>query len=69
MRPNRFPPGWNEERVRKVLAHYEQQAEEEAVAEDEAAFEDSTQTIIEVPKELLPAIRELIAKHKESGRA
>jgi len=69
MRPNKFPPGWNEERVRKVLAHYEQQAEEEAVAEDEAAFEDSTQTIIEVPKELLPAIRELIAKHKESGRA
>ena len=69
MRPNRFPPGWNEERVRKVLAHYEQQAEEEAVAEDEAAFEDSTQTIIEVPKELLPAIRELIAKHKESRRA
>jgi len=69
MRPNRFPPGWNEERVRKVLAHYEQQAEEEAVAEDEAAFEDSTQTIIEVPKELLPAIRELIAKHKEPRRA
>jgi len=69
MRPNRFPPGWNEERVRKVLAHYEQQAEEEAMAEDEAAFEDSTQTVIEVPKELLPAIRELIAKHKESRRA
>ena len=69
MRPNRFPPGWNEERVRKVLAHYEQQAEEEAMAEDEAAFEDSTQTVIEVPKELLPAIQELIAKHKESRRA
>lgn len=69
MKKNRFPPGWNEERVRKVLAHYEQQAEEEAVAEDEAAFEDSTQTVIEVPKELLPAIRELIAKHKESRRA
>lgn len=69
MKPNRFPPGWNEERVRKVLAHYEQQTEEEAVAEDEAAFEDSTETVIEVPKELLPEIRELIAKHKESRRA
>ncbi len=69
MRKNKFPPGWNEERVRRVLAHYEQQTEEEAVAEDEAAFEDSTQTVIEVSKELLPAIRELIAKHKESRRA
>ncbi|HWP60609.1 MAG TPA: hypothetical protein VNL14_22130 [Candidatus Acidoferrales bacterium] len=69
MKKNRFPPGWDEERVRKVLAHYEQQTEEEAVAEDEAAFEDSSQAVIEVPKELLPAIRELIAKHKESRRA
>lgn len=69
MKQNRFPPGWNEERVKKVLAHYERQTEEEAVAEDEAAFEDSTQTFIEVPRDLLPAVRELIAKHKESRRS
>ena len=34
-----YPTGWDEERVKRVLAHYEQQCEEEAVAEDEAAFE------------------------------
>jgi hypothetical protein len=56
------------DRVRKVLAHYEQHTEQEAAA-DEAAFEDSTRTVIEVPKELLPSIRDLIAKHKESRRA
>jgi len=59
-----FPPGWDEERVRRVIAQYEQQTEEEAVAEDEAAFESSTETFIEVPNELLPAVRELLAKHK-----
>lgn len=69
MRQKKFPPGWDEERVRRVIANYEQQTEEEAVAEDEAAFQQSPQTVIEVPKELLPAIRELIAKHKESRRA
>lgn len=37
MRQNRFPPGWDEERVQKVLTHYEEQTEDEAVAEDEAA--------------------------------
>jgi hypothetical protein len=58
------PPGWDEKRVRKVLAHYEQQTEDEAVAEDEAAFENRTQTVMEVPNELVPAIRELIAKRK-----
>ncbi len=64
MKQNRFPPGWDEDRVRRVISFYEQQDEDEAVAEDEAAFERSTQTFIEVPNELLPAVRELIAKHK-----
>jgi hypothetical protein len=64
MRNNRLPPGWDEERVRKVLAHDEEQTEAEALAEDEAAFEDPTQTVMEVPTALLPAIRELIAKHQ-----
>lgn len=66
MKQDTFPPGWDEERVRRVLAHYEQQTEVEAVAEDEAAFEDSTQAVVEVPRELVPAIRDLIAKHKKS---
>jgi hypothetical protein len=64
MKQNQFPPGWDEERVRRVLAHYEEQTEEEAVAEDEATFADRPQTVMEVPTELVPAIRELIAKHQ-----
>jgi type II secretory pathway component PulC len=64
MKQTKFPKGWDEDRVRLVLRHYEQQGEEEAVAEDEAAFEDPMQTMIEVPRELVPAIRELIAKHQ-----
>ena len=66
MKQSKFPPGWDEERVRRVLDHYEQQTEEGAVADDEATFEDSTQAVVEVPRELVPAIRELIAKHTES---
>jgi hypothetical protein len=66
MNKNKFPSGWDEQRVRRVLEHYEQQTDDEAVAEDEAAYEDSAQTIMEVPTELVPRIRELIAKHKRS---
>jgi hypothetical protein len=65
MAQNKFPAGWDEERVQKVLAHYETQSEDEAVAEDEAAFEQPGQTIMKVPSELVPAIRELIAKHRK----
>jgi len=40
VKKNKFPPGWDEERVLRVLAHYEERTEAEAAAEDEAAFED-----------------------------
>jgi hypothetical protein len=62
MKQSRFPKGWNEERVKRVLDHYENQTEEEAFAEDEAAWEDASQTFVEVPNELVPAVRELLAK-------
>ena len=62
---NRFPAGWNAERVRAVLEHYEDQADNEAVAEDEAAFRKRDQTVMVVPKELVPAITKLI-KRKET---
>jgi hypothetical protein len=58
----RFPRGWDEERVRRVLKHYETQTEEEAVAEDEAAHEPEGQTVMVVPTEQVPEIRKLIAR-------
>ena len=63
-RKGKFPPGWDAQRANEVLAHYETQSEEEAVAEDEAAFESPGQTVMEVPTDLVPAVRELIAKRK-----
>ena len=60
----KLPPGWSEERVQKVLAHYENQTEDEAVAEDEAAYEAEGQTVMIVPTELVPRIRALIASRR-----
>jgi hypothetical protein len=62
MKQHHYPAGWNEERVRKVLQHYETQTEEEAVAEDEAALRRRDQTVMVVPKRLVPTITRLIAK-------
>ena len=41
-----------------MIAHYAE------ISDDEAAFEDRTQTVVVLPNELVPAVRELIAKHK-----
>ena len=65
MKKNKFPKGWNEERVSKVLAHYEEQSEEEALAEDEAAYEDKNYTFMEIPVELVAEVRELIAHRQD----
>ena len=67
MRESRFPAGWNAERVKQLIDYYEQQSEEEQLAEDEAgAFEQKGQAVITVPEELLPAIRRLLASHKSA---
>jgi len=64
---NQFPPGWDEARVRDVIEHYETQTEDEAVAEDEAAFADST--MMAVPPPLVPEVRELITRYEEEKKA
>ena len=55
-----IPPGWNEEGVQRILQHYDSLTEDEEVAEDEAAFEDSTQTVMGIPNELVPVVRALL---------
>ena len=62
MNKSKFPPNWDEKRSRDVLAHYESQSEEQAIAEDEAAYEDPSHTLMEIPNDLVSKVRELIAK-------
>jgi hypothetical protein len=60
----RLPVGWDEARVERVLTHYQQQTEDEAVEEDESAFAPPSHTLVKLPVELLPAVRELIARNR-----
>ncbi len=59
---NRYPPGWDLERVRRLIQHYESQTDEEAIAEDEAAFGDPTMTVMDIPTDLVPSVRTLLAE-------
>ena len=64
MNQNELPAGWDEDRVRRVIAYYEGQTEDEAAAEDDRALGQADQTVMEVPSALVPAVRELIARHQ-----
>jgi hypothetical protein len=63
MSQNGLPEGWDEDKVQRLLAHYGEQTEDEALAEDEAGVE-SSETVMNVPHDLVPKVRELIAKRQ-----
>jgi hypothetical protein len=64
MKQENFPAGWDEGRVKRVVAAYESQTEDEALAEDELAFA-SVETVMNVPHELVAQVRELIARNQK----
>ena len=53
------------ERVQRILQVYEEQTEEEAIAEDEAMWDVDGQTVMTIPNKLVPLVRALIAKHQK----
>jgi hypothetical protein len=59
---NRYSNGLDREKVEAILAHYENQTEDEAVAEDEAAYQSNTVTMMGVPVELVPKVQKLTSK-------
>jgi hypothetical protein len=61
----RFPPGWDEQRVKRLLAELDSRTGDEWVAADEAAAaEQDDQAVVTVPVGLLPEIRRLLAAYK-----
>jgi len=67
MEKQRFAAGWDEQRVKRLLAGLDAQTDEEWIAADEAAAADGgDQAVITVPATLLPEIRRLLATHESA---
>ncbi|MEW6249663.1 MAG: hypothetical protein AB1716_03390 [Planctomycetota bacterium] len=66
MNEPKYPPGWDAQRVREVLEHYENQNEDEQFAEIEAARESESTTLMAVPTELVPEVRALLARKRSA---
>jgi hypothetical protein len=64
MNEQRFPKGWDEQRVKQLIAELDARTDEEWIAADEAAADGGDQAVITVPAALLPKIRRLLAAHK-----
>jgi hypothetical protein len=62
----KFPRGWNQKRVQEVIDYYDNQTDDEAVAEYERAMELQDLTMMSVPRDLVPEIERLIARRRGS---
>jgi hypothetical protein len=64
--PQQFPKGWDETRIRQVLAHYEGQTEEDQAAEIEETLVEEGMTLMSIPTDLVPEVRALILREQRA---
>ena len=57
-----FPKGWDQKRADEVAHHYDHQSDVEAVAEAEAGIRAGGFTMMQIPIELVPEVKKLLAK-------
>ncbi len=62
MSTQNFPPGWDEARIREVIAHYENQTEDEQFVDIESTLEGEGLIMVAVPTALLAEVRALLAR-------
>ena len=62
MSADKFPPGWDEKRVREVASHYDSQSDEDAAREDEEAWSSPDHVAVLVPRAVYPKVIELIER-------
>ena len=64
MKESQYPPGWDLERVNRVIAYYDAQTEDEEAEEIEAALDNNSVMMVAVPNELVEKVRALIARER-----
>jgi hypothetical protein len=66
MNEKRFPPGWDSQRVKELIEHYESQTEDEEFADIEAVRGAADITLMAIPTELVPQVRALLARKQSA---
>jgi hypothetical protein len=62
-----YPPGWDYKRVAAIAKFYDDQSDKDIALEIDAAAADPDTVMVQVPRELLPAVLKLIDKRKKSA--
>ncbi|MCE7980708.1 MAG: hypothetical protein DYG89_05905 [Caldilinea sp. CFX5] len=63
---NVFPPGWDEERVRALIAYHESQMEDQVAEEVEADPGRKGETLMSIPHGLLSVVLDLLEHYEQA---
>ena len=66
--PNVYPPGWNAKKVQEIIDYYENQTDEEVAAEIEAAYSRRGYAMVQIPKELVRPVLQLVDQYLAAKR-
>jgi len=64
---NKYPPGMNYKKLAAIAKFYDEQSDDDIVAEIEAAANNKRTVMIQVPRRLLPEILRLVDKRRKSA--
>ncbi|MGR9100052.1 MAG: hypothetical protein ACU826_05750 [Gammaproteobacteria bacterium] len=64
MKKGEFPPGWDLDRVNRIILNYEPLRKQALLSEGRFEFDGLTNNTIRVPKELVPIVQDLIRKYE-----
>ena len=65
--PNRYPRGWNRQRVDRLIRYYDTMTDAEGAGEIEALPPVSDVTWVAVPNRLIPKVRKLLEGQRKSA--
>lgn len=65
--PNIYPPGLNAKKVAEIIAYYDARQEVDLLEESDHELLYEPTAWVEVPIELVPQVRKLIARRKKTA--
>jgi len=62
----KLPKGWTQAKIRELIAHYDNQTEDEEFEEIEAAHKSANITMMAVPTNLVPKVQAFLARRRSA---
>jgi hypothetical protein len=65
--PNRYPPGLNATKVKKIIEYYDKLNEDEIIGEFEQACDRHDSAMVQIPRRLLDRFRRFLMEERKSA--